>query len=123
MTWNFRYAPAGDGCRFTQFRVNVTGKITLPRWAGENGSSALAAKWRAFVAALRVHENGHYAHGISAADEIRAVGQSFRIPGRCSNISSLFDERATKILDKYRAADVAYDLATRHGRTQGVVFP
>lgn len=122
--WNFRYAPTAEGCRFTEFVVNVTGEIVLPRWAaGEKASNALAKKWQSYVVALRVHEDGHYTHGVRAADEVKALGQSFRVSGSCSTIGQLFNDRAESILNKFRAADATYDADTDHGRTQGARFP
>lgn len=122
--WNFRYVPTTVGCRFSQFAVTVTGEMILPRWqAGERGSDALAMKWQAYRSALRVHEDGHYTHGMRAADEINALGQGFHLSESCSRIGQAFNERANAILDKYRAADIQYDADTRHGRTQGTVFP
>jgi predicted secreted Zn-dependent protease len=121
--WYFHYQPANEGCRFTDLDVTVTGTITLPRWAGDEGPAALRKKWRRFVDALRIHEDGHYAHGLSAAREIEALGRTFRIAEGCAAISKRFNTEAQAILTKYQKADVDYDADTRHGRSQGAVFP
>jgi predicted secreted Zn-dependent protease len=124
VTWSYRYAPAADGCRFTELGVTVTATITLPRWtAADEASNKLVEKWQKYLSALRVHENGHYAHGVSAAEEIRALPQSIRASDNCSTLAMQFDSQAASILEKFKAADAAYDTDTKHGRTQGAAFP
>ena len=123
-SWKYRYAPSDGGCAFTQIEVVAEGTITLPRWTDEaNASGALAQKWRAFSIALRRHEEGHYAHSLKAAEEIEVLGRTFSVPGSCATIQQAFKEQSKAIIDKYRAADAAYDAETRHGKTQGVRFP
>jgi predicted secreted Zn-dependent protease len=123
VAWSYRYAPTADGCKFTEIGIKITATITLPRWAGAGTSSALAKKWQSYNAALRVHEDGHYSHGVRAAEEIKSLGQSLRTSGGCSALAKLFDDQAASILEKYRMADAAYDADTKHGRTQGAIFP
>jgi predicted secreted Zn-dependent protease len=124
VAWNFHYVPAAGGCRFSEIVVTVTGEMVMPRWqAGERGSNALARKWQAYLPALRLHEDGHYAHGIRAAEEIEALGRGFYLAESCSRIGQVFNDRAHAILDKYRTADINYDADNGHGRTQGAVFP
>jgi predicted secreted Zn-dependent protease len=124
VTWSYRYAPAVDGCRFTEFETTVSAIMTLPRWAaGDNASTALLKKWQSYIASLRVHEDGHYSHGVEAADEIKSLGLSFNPPDGCSIFAKAFNDKAAAIIDKYKAADAAYDADTKHGRTQGVIFP
>ena len=124
VNWNFRYVPSSGGCRFSEITVTVTGDIILPRWEpGEIRSDGLAKKWRAYLSALLKHEYGHYNHGMRAGEEIRSLGQTFRVTGDCSRIGQDFNDRAALILEKYRAMDGKYDIDTGHGRTQGAVFP
>jgi predicted secreted Zn-dependent protease len=124
VTWSYQYAPAADGCRITKLGINLSATITLPRWtAGDNASNALLKKWQSYIASLRVHEDGHYSHGVEAADEIKSFGQSFHTSGDCLILAMNFNDKATSIIEKYRAADAAYDADTKHGRTQGAIFP
>jgi predicted secreted Zn-dependent protease len=124
VAWTYRYAPAAGSCKFTELGITLAATITLPRWtAGDDTSSALVKKWQSYIAALRVHEDGHYSHGKRAADEIKSLGQSLRTSDDCSTMAKLFDDQAASILEKYRVADVAYDADTKHGRTQGATFP
>jgi predicted secreted Zn-dependent protease len=122
--WNYRYRPTASGCEFTSVDVSVTGTIKLPRWIhADDASSALVKKWDKYLAALRVHEEGHYAHGVSAAKEIEALAKSFHDSGDCLAMTAAFNQQAYATLGKYNALDVAYDRETAHGRTQGAQFP
>jgi predicted secreted Zn-dependent protease len=124
VTWNFRYAPSTQGCKLTVLKTTVTGRIVLPRWkAGHGASNALVGKWERYISALRVHEEGHYAFGVRAADEISDLRQSASTANNCSELVIRVNTQARAILEKYKNADDAYDASTKHGRTQGAVFP
>lgn len=124
VTWKYLYAPVGNGCKLTQMSTSVDGTITMPRWEHTGSvSGSLERKWKTYLAALRMHEDGHYAHGMAAREEIQALGQSFQIAGSCTTIAKIFNDKAASIMDKYGAMDVKYDHDTGNGRTQGAVFP
>ena len=124
VAWTYGYMPAAGGCKFTELEITLTATITLPRWTpGDDTSRALVKKWQSFISALRVHEDGHYSHGRMAAEEIKSLGQSLRTSDDCSTMAKLFDDQVHSILEKYKVADVAYDADTKHGETQGAIFP
>jgi predicted secreted Zn-dependent protease len=124
VAWTYQYAPAAGSCKLTELEITLTATIILPRWtAGDETSSALVKRWQSYIAALRVHEDGHYSHGVRAAEEIKSLGQSFGISDDCSTMAKRFDDQAASILEKYSLADAAYDADTKHGRTQGATFP
>ena len=125
VAWKYRYRPTPAGCRFTDMQVSVTGTILMPRWANPSDvSRSLLRRWQDYLAALLVHERGHYAHGESAAEAITALEESFRdYSGNCQTMVQSFKDQAHAILAKYQAMDAAYDKATDHGRTQGARFP
>lgn len=122
--WGYRYRPTATGCEFISVDVSVTGTILLPRWSHtDRASSALVQKWDRYLAALRLHEEGHYDHGADAAKEIEALAKSFHDSGDCKAMVAAFNEQARSIIEKYNALDVAYDRETDHGRAQGAQFP
>lgn len=122
--WNYRYRPTASGCKFTSVDVSLTGTIELPRWVPpHNASNVLVQKWNRYLAALRIHENGHYAHGASAAQEMETLAKSLHGFGDCRAMVSEFNDRAHAIIRKYNLLDAAYDRETDHGRTQGAQFP
>lgn len=124
VTWTFLYAPEGNGCKVTKVNASLDGTIELPRWQHRGDASpTLVGKWERYLAALRVHEDGHYAHGVAAEREIDALGQSFRITGSCTAMAKAFNDEANAIVARYAAMDATYDRDTDHGRSQGAVFP
>lgn len=124
VAWKYVYAPAGSGCKFTQMTASLDGTIELPRWDHTGFvPGPLRRDWKRYVAALRVHEDGHYAHGVAARNEIQVLGQSFQIAGSCTTIAKTFNDEAAAILDKYSAMDQKYDHDTGHGKSQGAIFP
>jgi predicted secreted Zn-dependent protease len=122
--WRFRYEPSNSGCYFSSIRVSLSGSVTMPQW--ENYADAdrnLQQRWDQYISALQAHEDQHFAHGRQAAQAIEALGRNFTIRGDCESISDIFNAEAQAIVERYRQADIAFDRATRHGRTQGVRFP
>ena len=123
VSWNFRYESTPGSCKLTELTASVEGTMTLPHWVdADNAPAPLAKEWRNFVAALRVHENGHYAHGEEAADEVQALAGSIQPAADCSDLTREIDDRAESVLDKYRALDAKYDRDTNHGEKQGAVL-
>ena len=88
--------------------------VTLPRLVGETSPEALD-RWRRFIAALRTHEAGHARYAYEHVGDVKAVlsGPS------CANASAAGEAAIRRIAQH----DVTYDLETRHGATQGAVFP
>lgn len=124
VAWTYHYLPTETGCRFTDIQTSIEGTITLPRWTdGDSASNRLRKKWQTYLAALRVHEDGHYSHGVGAAREVEDLGRSYHVAGTCSAIGRTFNDLAGSIVEKYKAMDVAYDHDTNHGQTQGARFP
>jgi predicted secreted Zn-dependent protease len=125
VAWKHHYRPTSTGCRFTDMQVSVTGTILMPRWVYPSDvSRSLLRRWQDYLAALLLHEQGHYAHGASAAEAITALEDSFHdYSGNCQTMVQSFKDQAHAILARYQAMDAAYDKATDHGRTQGARFP
>src|ERR1700694_264793 len=59
VTWKYTLEELSV-CRLKSFRVDVTAKIRMPRWADrDTAPPAARASWDAFYAAMRKHEDGH----------------------------------------------------------------
>jgi predicted secreted Zn-dependent protease len=122
--WRYRYsAPYASSCRMDSVTVAFESRITLPRWdAPPDTPATLAAQWQTFLDALRVHEYGHRNIGADAAREVRRELRALRTLD-CSQMNSLASATARRILARFRERDLAYDVETRHGQLQGVVWP
>ena len=123
VSWDFRYESAPGICKLTGLDASVEGTTTLPHWVeGDAAPASLGKEWEDFVAALWVHESGHYAHGVEAADEIQALEGSTPPASDCQELTRQVTGRAESIVDKYRAIDAQYDRDTNHGQKQGAVL-
>lgn len=119
--WTYRWFERGDGsCRITGARVELEGRIRLPRL--EDASPAQQARFDRYLAALRLHELGHYQFGRDAAHEIeqRLLG----LPGmpRCAALEAAAEALAQRTLEKHRERERDYDRRTGHGLGQGAVL-
>jgi predicted secreted Zn-dependent protease len=124
VSWTYEAVPDANGCALHNVESSLAVTITLPRWSPAPGAPAdLVRAWQRYVKALRVHENGHYAHGVSASEDVTALAKAFRMQSDCKTTAQAFKRQALAIVDKYKAADATYDRDTKHGQTQGVTFP
>jgi predicted secreted Zn-dependent protease len=124
LSWTFDYLPNGGVCRLSNLHTSLAGTMVLPLWKHEGTARAsLVKKWESFMAALRIHEDGHYTLGLDARQEIDNLGKSFQLAGSCAAMEKAFNDGANSIMVKYASKNVQYDRETRHGETQGAIFP
>lgn len=95
--------------------VHVDVTVALPRWSPPAGTDpALIAEWGTYTTALARHEQGHvdlvYDVARDSADGLAGV--------------PCIDAHAASagLLTDLRQVQAAYDVETRHGRTQGADF-
>jgi predicted secreted Zn-dependent protease len=113
--WGWRARPGG-GCDLSKPSIDFSAQTLLPRLVSERDLDPdLGARWRAFLAAVHAHEARHvryaYEHRSDVAAAIRASD--------CTNAQAA----ATAAVRAVAQHDVDYDRATRHGTTEGAVFP
>ena len=88
-------------------RVSVRSQIRMPQLErGEHLPSAFVVQWERMIDALEEHELQHHEIGTKIAWTELMNG--------CTGVDSL--------QERLDAANRAYDSATNHGRTEGVVF-
>jgi predicted secreted Zn-dependent protease len=119
--WNYEYLLKRDECILRSLNVRVRVRFTLPQWVdSERADEALQGEWKRYFGALQLHESGHAGLGIAAAKEmVRLVNsREWRAPDR-TELKAQIDEACDKVVQEFRARDVAYDEKTDHGRTQG----
>lgn len=113
--WTYRWSYT-QGPRRCEANVLFSARVILPRLRDERDVPVkVAARWRAYMARLRVHEAGHARIAYARMGDIqRALGAA-----RCA----AGNRAASAILKKVRRDNVAYDDKTHHGMKQGAVFP
>jgi predicted secreted Zn-dependent protease len=121
--WHFPLAQTDEGCTTGPVTTTVRSDITLPRWRAPAGDSPLVKKWRKYLDALSEHESGHREIGFNAAAEITDVLPRLPPQPTCDEAVASANALALQVLEQHRKRDAEYDSETRHGATQGAVFP
>ena len=115
MHWGWR-ARLGGGCDLSRPTIDFRARPLLPRLASERDlTPELRARWRAFLAAVQAHEARHVRY---AYDHRRDVVAAIRASD-CASAAAAAAAAVRAIAQR----DVDYDRATRHGTTEGAVFP
>lgn len=120
VNWNYRYAPASDGCRIHSVTTDLVIHYVFPRWTPPEGVSPdLVRKWESYYSALKTHEDGHAEIGRKAALAVEAALPRLGKGLSCGQIQGAVDAEGERILNQYREEEADYDALTRSGRTQG----
>lgn len=122
--WSYRYKSVGNQCRIASVQTKVNITFTLPQWQPPPGTPrSLRAEWNQYLAALQTHEDGHKNHGLAAAQDVMRTLSRFPVAASCSALGEAANKAAQKVIRRYNQKDIEYDRSTRHGFTQGAVFP
>lgn len=114
-TWRWPGTAAGP-CRLAAAIVRFSATVTLPRLVGlDTLPPNVAANWRRYRASLEAHEANHvryaYAHRAEVLAAIRGA--------TCATADAAGQAVLRALIDH----DRAYDRDTRHGASEGAVFP
>lgn len=113
----------GSPCRMRSADVRATIVVSMPRWkVPPDAPPELVEAWNRMLRALSVHEAGHVEHAVVAEREIRRELMALTAPS-CSVMELRSRQVAQRLLEEHRMRDRRYDERTRHGRTQGAVWP
>ncbi len=124
LTWRFRYDDDLKGCKINAVSTKLKVKYILPRWVdSERSSSKTNAHWQKYYAALLEHEQGHRDWGVNAAIAIEQRLLAMPYASNCLSLRRDAQSLAVRVLADYLRREKRYDRDTRHGATQGAVFP
>ena len=116
-SWSMRWRWRGDGkggCDLSTAEVTYAATVTLPRLTGPV-SGVVKTMWGRYLAALEMHEAGHARYAYDHRGDVLAALKT----ATCATASAAAKDALTRIADH----DRAYDVETRHGKTQGATFP
>jgi predicted secreted Zn-dependent protease len=122
--WDYGYDRAPQGCTADSFTVTVDVVFNLPKWV-RNGEAPrqLVEKWDRYMEKLVIHEQGHRDRAVAAAKELTKTVAELPPASTCEaldrEINSLIQTQKHNLIREQEM----YDEVTRHGVTQGVVFP
>jgi predicted secreted Zn-dependent protease len=117
--WFIRWNWPGYGtstCNLSAAIISHDIKVIFPRWIPpEDASPELIAKWANYSKLLAEHEKGHVDSVLkNFPDVVNAIKSA-----TCETADSVGNE----LLNQIRQLDIDYDAHTRHGATQGAIFP
>ena len=122
--WDYDYNRTPQTCTTDSFTVTVDVVFRLPKWVKtDNAPQPLVEKWDAYVAKLIVHENGHRDRAVDAAAEITRAVRELPAARTCTKLDEEVQALSQERLKKLTKDQEQYDAVTKHGRTQGAVFP
>ena len=115
ISWNWP-GYGTNNCDLSAASVTYSIKVSLPRWnAPANTSPELIAKWETYIQLLTFHEKGHVDNVVNNYLSVKIAIQG----ATCSTAEA----EAQRALESLRKFDSSYDSETKHGETQGAVFP
>lgn len=124
VTWHYPLQLDEAGCVTGPVSTTVRVTVTVPRWLSRlPPKDPLVERWQRYLEALKTHESGHRETGYAAATAITESLEALPPEPTCEAMETTANEAANRLLEQYRAHDVAYDEETKHGATQGAVFP
>jgi predicted secreted Zn-dependent protease len=124
VTWSYPYQHRAGACATGPVTVTLRITATMPRWdPPPEAPPDLVARWHRYRKALEHHENGHLEHGRGAARDVLLRLSHLDAEADCVAMNRVANAAAQRIVAEYRDKDRAFDLATRHGATQGATFP
>ncbi|MHB8843381.1 MAG: DUF922 domain-containing protein [Nitrospirota bacterium] len=122
--WGHGYDRALGTCAVDSFKPIIEITFRYPKWKRtDDAPRPLMEKWDRYLKNLIIHENGHRDLVVKAASDLsHDVAQLSSAP-TCAdldrNVRSLFRKKMERMNKDQRE----YDETTKHGNTQGAVFP
>jgi predicted secreted Zn-dependent protease len=113
---SWRWPVMNGVCQTSQVRMRFSADVLLPRLTKiDTLTPEVRNAWNRYMSALITHEAGHVRHAYEHMDEVAAAIR----PAGCADANRA-GQAAVKRLNQY---DIEYDRETRHGETQGAIFP
>jgi predicted secreted Zn-dependent protease len=112
------------GCEVNAGNVTLAITMTLPALATTNGVSADTLKrYNTFMEKAILHESAHAEIALQGArDYQRAIGNHTPV-SNCDALKTRLNDLFRRSFDSIDRANSDYDVKTKHGLTQGAVFP
>lgn len=122
--WDFTYRTSSDDCRIGTVLVLLDIRYLMPRWDGHTSAPrTLRDAWDAYVEKLAAHERTHGDLARRTAEDLELA--LLNLPGKryCEEVGKDANDLAKNAVKELQRQDAEYDARTRHGYTEGAVFP
>jgi len=124
MKWNYGHHHSVETCTTDSFTVTVDVVFSLPKWVPNGQAPAeLVKKWNNYMEKLLLHERGHRDRAVEAAKKLTQAVSELSPADTCTALDHEIETLIQAHKDKLLKEQEEYDQITRHGATQGAVFP
>ena len=124
ITWDYQAKYRGRVWMVSNRSVELEVKVVAPRWTNfQNAPPLLRKQWRIYLANLLRHENGHVKVALLAANAIDKYLSSHGGASSLEKLQTDIKKNTHTLLEHYQKIDRDYDKRTRHGASQGAIFP
>ncbi|MEP7135543.1 MAG: DUF922 domain-containing protein [Chloroflexota bacterium] len=115
ISWTWPGYGSSD-CDLSKTTVSYDIKVTVPHWEpASNADPKLIEQWNHYLNNLSTHEQGHVDSIVKNYPRVKdAIQQSACLTA---------EQAAQDMLNTFQQANTAYDVQTKHGETQGAIFP
>ena len=127
-TWDIKYrydtTREGGGCYVTSAKTKIGIVFRYPRFTPQADTpESVLNRWNSYMNNLQAHEIGHRDLAVDAAHEISESLSAMAGFNTCREADKAVTAVAREKLGRMKQAQIDYDATTRHGATQGAVFP
>lgn len=121
VNWNYNFNKTAKNCAIATASLNVKVEIKMPRLTTDNAT--LRQSFDTYTAKLMVHEKGHGKIGVDIASRIETEMAKLPAEATCDAMAKAGNKLGQDLVKVANQQDIAYDASTKHGATQGAVFP
>jgi predicted secreted Zn-dependent protease len=122
--WDYSYNRTPGACTADSILVTVDVVFHLPKWVRTSDApQPLVEKWENYLAKLMTHEKGHRDRAVEAATGLVQAVADVPPARTCAELDHEVHTLCRTRMEKLIEDQKDYDTATRHGATQGAVFP
>ncbi len=119
--WAYQWQKKSGICYISSSNTTLIVSYIMPEISVNNEKNIqVSSSFSGYYHALLKHEAGHYQSGIKAADAVEDKLLNFSSYSSCEELELAANKEITTIINEHKKLDTAYDIATDHGRTQGV---
>ena len=116
--------PTARGCEVENGAVTLTMTMTLPILPSTAGvPRSVQDRWTTFIGNTITHEKGHVKLNLQDARTYQGDLGNFPPAADCTTIKQRLNDLFNRATSSIRRDNINYDAQTRHGETQGAVFP
>ncbi len=110
LNWKFEHIQEKNQCRIGKFKIILSTEITFPQWMNpEAADDTVRTLWKKVAHDIRVHEDGHKANGVQAANILARRLKALPPHDSCEALNAEISREGARIHREHALLDRAYD--------------